>query len=188
MGWTVLVATHAATAVVCLLLGGYQLVRRVKGDVAHRLAGWAWIAGMLFVATSSFAIRDLRSGQLSLLHVLSVVTLVALIGGIHAARRGNVRAHRGRMRGSFLGLVGAFIGAVAVPGRLIPTFAVTEPLGALAAAVAAVVLTAGLIVLAHAISGFPPAWRVAGWARRTPADAGSAPGSRPRPRRAARAG
>jgi len=147
-GWDVLTATHASTASVGLLLGGYQL-RRVKGDRVHRSLGWVWVAAMGFVTTSSFAIRELRHGQLSLLHVLSVVTLASLIFGVVAIRRGNVARHRGAMRGSWFGLIGAFIGAVAVPKRRIPTFAVTDPLGATLVAVTILALTFGLIWLAH---------------------------------------
>ncbi len=150
-GWTVLLAAHATTALVCLLLGGYQLLRRTTGDLAHRIVGWTWVMGMLFVATSSFAIRDLRDGQLSLLHVLSVVTLVSLVLGVLAVRRGDIRGHRVAMRGSWLGLTGAFIGAVAVPDRLLPTFAVTDPVGALTAGGAIAVLTACVILLAHGV-------------------------------------
>ena len=129
----VLVATHAGTAVLCLGLGGYTLLRRHKGDVVHRLVGWSWVAGMTYVATSSFAIRDLRDGRFSVLHVLSLVTASALVLGIRAARRHDRQAHRGHMLGSYLGLAGAFIGAVAVPDRLVPTFVVTRPAGALTA-------------------------------------------------------
>jgi len=150
-GWSVLIATHASTASVGLGLGGYQLVRRVKGDRVHRIIGWIWVAAMLFVATSSFAIRELRHGQLSLLHVLSMVTLVSLVIGVVAVRRGNVAGHRGAMRGSWFGVVGAFIGAVAVPSRRIPTFAVADPVGATLAAVTIVALTFGLIWLAHRV-------------------------------------
>lgn len=148
-GWTVLIATHAFAAMACLLLGGWQLRRRITGDLTHRVAGWFWVAGMTFVATSSFAIRDLRDGRLSLLHVLSVVTLVSLVGGIIASRGHDVVAHRRRMRGSWFGLVGAFIGAVAVPARLVPTFVITRPLGALTALAAVIALTAGVITLAR---------------------------------------
>lgn len=148
-GSTVLIAAHATTALVCLLLGGYQLLRRTKGDRSHRLTGWIWVAGMTFVSTSSFAVRELRDGRLSLLHVLSVVTLVSLVMGVVAVRRRNITRHRASMRGSWFGLVGAFIGAVAVPERRIPTFVVTDPLGALTAAGAIVILTAGLVWLAH---------------------------------------
>jgi len=153
-GWDVLTATHASAASVGLALGGYQL-RRVKGDRVHVLLGWVWVVAMGFVTTSSFAIRELRHGQLSLLHVLSVVTLVSLLIGVVAIRLGNVVRHRGAMRGSWFGLIGAFIGAVAVPERRIPTFAVSDPAGAFAAAAAIVALTLGLIWLAHAVDRHP---------------------------------
>jgi uncharacterized membrane protein len=149
-GRTLLIAAHAVSALTCLGLGGYVLLRRTKGDAAHRAAGWCWVAGMTFVASSSFAIRDLRDGRLSLLHVLSVVTLVSLGLGIRAARRHDVRRHRANMRGSYFGLLGAFVGAVAVPDRAIPTFLVTDPWGALAAAAAIAATTATLIAAAHA--------------------------------------
>ncbi|WNV74273.1 DUF2306 domain-containing protein [Geodermatophilus sp. DSM 44513] len=149
-GWTVLLVGHATSALVCLGLGGQVLLRRRKGDAAHRAAGWCWVAGMAFVATSSFAIRDLRDGRLSFLHVLSVVTLAGVLLGLRAARRHDVRAHRVHMRGSYFGLVAAFVGAVAVPDRLIPTFVVTQPLRALGAAAAIALTTAVLVALAHA--------------------------------------
>ncbi len=95
-GWSVLVATHATAAGLGLLLGAYQLLRRVKGDRRHRVAGWVWVLAMTYVATSSFGIRELAGGRFSLLHALSVVTLVSLVLGILAARRGDVRRHRGR--------------------------------------------------------------------------------------------
>lgn len=152
--WTLLIAVHATTAVTCLLLGGYQILRRVKGDAAHRVVGWLWVAGMGFVTTSSFAIRELRHGRLSLLHVLSVVTLVSLVWGIVAIRRRNVPRHRGAMLGSWLGLVGAFVGAVAVPGRRIPTFALSDPLSAAAAAGLVVGLSVALIRLSSVLVHF----------------------------------
>lgn len=145
----VLVVAHAATAVLCLGLGGTALARRRKGDTVHRLLGWSWVAGMTFVATSSFAIRDLRDGRLSVLHVLSIVTLTALVLGVRAARRHDLRAHRGHMLGGYLGLVGAFVGAVAVPDRLVPTFVVTRPLGAVAALAVLVVCWTVLVGGAH---------------------------------------
>ncbi len=148
---TAVIAAHATTALVALLLGGYLLLRRVKGDLVHRVAGGVWSVGMLFVATSSFAIRELRSGHLSLLHVLSAVTVVSLVVGLAAARRHKLRWHRAAMRGSWFGLVGAFVGAVAVPGRRVPSFTVSHPLGALAAAGAIIVASAALIVAAHAV-------------------------------------
>ncbi len=144
-GYHLLIAVHAFTALMALPLGAYQLLRRRKGDRQHRRVGRTWVVAMGFVAVSSFAIRDLRPGQLSLLHVLSVVTLVTVTMGVVQARRGNIESHRGFMRGSWFGLVGAFTGAVAVPDRLIPTFVVTEPVQA-AGALAAVAACAVVII------------------------------------------
>lgn len=131
-----LLVTHLAAALVALPLGGYQLFRRTKGDARHVLVGRVWVGLMLYVALSSFGLRDLNNGSFSLLHVLSIVTLVSLALGIWRIRAGDVRAHRGAMTGSWLGLCGAFVGAVAVPDRTLPTFALDHPTGALAALLA----------------------------------------------------
>lgn len=160
-GHHLLIAAHAFVALVALPLGAYQLLRRRRGDRQHVRVGRAWVFAMGFVVVSSFAIRDLRPGQLSLLHVLSVVTLVTVTLGVLHARRGNIGAHRGMMRGSWWGLVGAFTGAVAVPDRMIPTFVVTEPVSALAALGAVAACAAALIGLGR----LDPLWAygVRGW-------------------------
>ena len=75
-GWSLLVATHAFAATVALVLGGVQLFLPTKGDRLHRHTGRVWVGLMVYVAVTSFWIRDIRAGQLSWLHVLSVVTLV----------------------------------------------------------------------------------------------------------------
>lgn len=142
---TPLLLSHVLAALVALPLGGYQLFRPTKGDAQHVLLGRVWVGLMLWVAISSFWIRDLRPGQLSLLHVLSVVTLVTVTLGVVSARRGNIAAHRGNMRGSWLGMCGAFIGAVAVPQRVIPTFVMSRPLDALVVIALLVGLTVVLI-------------------------------------------
>lgn len=142
-----LLLSHLSAALLALPLGGYQLFRRTKGDGRHRLVGRVWVGLMLWVSLSSFGLRELNHGALSLLHVLSVVTLVSLALAIWHIRRGNVPGHRGAMTGSWLGLLGAFVGAVAVPERALPTFAVGHPLGALAA-VATVAVVSWLVVAA----------------------------------------
>jgi len=142
-----LVAVHAFVALVALPLGAFQLLRKRRGDRLHRRVGRTWVFALGFVAVSSFAIRDLRPGQLSLLHVLSVVTLVTVTLGVVHARRGNIEGHRGMMRGSWLGLVGAFVGAVAVPDRAIPTFVLAEPVQALTAVAAVGLCTAAAVGL-----------------------------------------
>lgn len=142
---TPLIATHAFLALTSLLLGAWQLFASAKGTPAHRLAGRVWVASMLFVAISSFWITEIRDGRFSFLHVLSVVTIVTVSLGMLAAFRGNIESHRGNMTGSWIGLAFAFAFATAIPQRAVPTFVVTEPLGA-ALAFAAVVATTSLVV------------------------------------------
>lgn len=146
-GWTLLIASHALAASVAIPLGGWQLFRPTKGDRQHRNVGRVWVVAMLYVAVTSFWIRDLRPGQLSFLHILSAVTLVTVGLGVVAVRSGNIDLHRGNMRGSWFGLLGAFVGATVVPDRLIPRFVVTEPDQALLAA-ACVAATTVIVIAA----------------------------------------
>lgn len=151
MTWTILLATHAFAASVALPLGAWQLFFSTKGDHRHRVAGRVWVVLMLFVSFSSFWIKELRPGEYSVIHLLSILTIVTVSLGIWSARRGNIAAHRGNMIGSWCGLVGAFIGAVAVPVRHIPTFVVAQPADAAVAALL-VVLTSAAIVVASGVS------------------------------------
>ena len=147
--WTPLLISHVVAALTSVVLGGYQLWRRPRGDARHRLLGRVWAVLLLWTAITSFWIRDINEGAFSWLHVLSVVTLVTVTLGVVNARRGNVRAHRGNMVGSWLGAVGAMLAAIAIPGRMIPTYAVAEPSGALAFALSVLIMTV-LLVLAGA--------------------------------------
>ena len=110
------IGIHLAAAFLALIMGSAMLVR-TKGTSSHKLLGRTWVALMLVVAISSFWIR--RDG-FSWIHLLSIWTLISLACAVWFIRRGNVRAHQGFMVGTFLGLVGAGIGAFA-PGRLLST-------------------------------------------------------------------
>ena len=147
--WTPLLVSHVVAALTSVVLGGYQLWRRPRGDARHRLLGRTWAVLLLWTAITSFWIRDINEGAFSWLHVLSVVTLVTVTLGVVNARRGNVQAHRGNMVGSWLGAVGAMLAAIAIPGRMIPTYAVAEPGCALGFALSVLVMTF-LLVLAGA--------------------------------------
>lgn len=142
---SVLVIAHAFGASLALTLGGWQLVRRIRGDRAHRLVGRAWVVAMYWTVLSSFFITDLDPGRFSWIHGLSALTFATLSLGTWAAIRGRIDLHRHFMRGSYLGLIGAFLGAVAVPQRDIPHLLVDRPL-VLAAAVAAVVIATVTVV------------------------------------------
>jgi uncharacterized membrane protein len=152
---TVLIATHAFSALTSLLLGGWQLFFSVKGDAVHRFAGKVWVLLMLYVSVSSFWIRELRPGRFSLLHILSVVTIVSVILGIRDARRGNLRGHIGNMRGSWIGLSVAFVFAVAVPVRAIPQFVLTDPKQAAIAGLSVIVVAAVIVGTGRLVGRVP---------------------------------
>jgi uncharacterized membrane protein len=116
--FTLPIAIHLAAAVPALALGAAQLAR-AKGTPSHKALGWAWVVLMVAVAASSFWIFEIRKGAgFSSIHLLSVWTLVSLGCAIWFIRRGNVRAHKGFMVGTFLGLAGAGLGAM-LPGRFL---------------------------------------------------------------------
>jgi uncharacterized membrane protein len=76
---------------------------------------------MYSTAFSSFWIQDLRPGSYSWIHGLSAFTIVTLSLGLWNARRGRMRAHAGSMIGTYMGLLWAFVGVVAVRQRLMPS-------------------------------------------------------------------
>lgn len=105
---------HLLAAVAALVLGMVIMVSR-KGTLAHRRLGRWWVALMSVAALSSFWLTGIRAGW-SVIHLLSIWTLVAMALAIHFVRQGKVKLHRRFMVGTFLGLAGAAIGAL-MPGR-----------------------------------------------------------------------
>lgn len=111
-------AIHLAAVVPAIAIGVVQLFM-TKGTRVHKWMGWTWVLAMVVVALSSFWIMELRKGAgLSVIHLLSAWVLFALSAAIWHIRRGNVRAHKGFMVGTLLGLAGAGLGALA-PGRFL---------------------------------------------------------------------
>ena len=145
--WTLLIAAHAAGATLALFLGGYLVLRRRKGDQRHRRLGRIWIATMYWVAGSSFGIQELSPGHFSWIHGLSAWTIVSLTVAVWAARAGRVQTHRQFVVGSYLGLVGAGLAAMAFPVRLIPQTIVHAPLLLLLAVANLALVAAGIIAL-----------------------------------------
>lgn len=160
-----LIPLHAAGATIALVLGAYQLIRRVKGDRRHRIIGAVWVVAMYWTVISSFFIRELNPGHFSWIHGLSAFTFVTLTIGLWMAitargRVNRIRHHRGFMTGSYLGLLGAFIGAVVVPVRDIPQWAVHRPLELAAAALGCLAVAAAVIFFSG--RSVPPPSRIAG--------------------------
>jgi uncharacterized membrane protein len=112
------VQVHAFAAMAAFALGIVQLAAP-KGTVSHRTMGYAWVALMLVVAASSFAIHGIRQwGAFSAIHLLSIVVLALMPLAVLAARRHHVGTHRRAMISLFacaLVIAGAF---TLLPGRL----------------------------------------------------------------------
>ena len=143
--WNLLIAAHAIGATLALMLGGYVVVRRLKGDLRHRRLGRVWVLTMYWVAFSSFGIKQLTPGHFSWIHGLSAWTIVSLTVAVWAARTGRIRTHRHYVVGSYLGLVGAGLAATAFPVRLVPQTLIHAPLLSLVVLANIALVTAGII-------------------------------------------
>ena len=125
--WTVLIAAHAIGATLAVVLGAYVVLRRRKGDLLHRRVGRIWMVDMYWVSFSSFGIQRLSPGHFTWIHALSVWTIFSLTMAIWAAATHRIAQHRQWVVGTYLGLLGAGIAAVAFPQRLVPQTVVHHP-------------------------------------------------------------
>ncbi|MGD9982378.1 MAG: DUF2306 domain-containing protein [Hyphomonadaceae bacterium] len=111
-----LVQFHIATVVAALALGPVQFALP-KGTGFHRTLGWAWAGAMFSTAVATFFIRDMRDGQLSPIHIFSLMTFIGVPMALWLARV-KVASHARTMVSLYVGLVIAGVTAIA-PGRLI---------------------------------------------------------------------
>ncbi|MBT8163022.1 MULTISPECIES: DUF2306 domain-containing protein [Arthrobacter] len=121
---SVLVVSHLVAALYVIAIGPVQILRP-RRDRLHRTMGYLWVSAMYYVCLSSFWI--VSEGHFTWLHALSAFTLVTVTLGLMAAIKGNIRAHRGNMIGSFFGTLIAFGFAVGVPGRSLPRLMASNP-------------------------------------------------------------
>lgn len=113
------VVFHTGAALAAFLIGVLQLAGP-KGTRAHRAFGWAWVLLLAGVAASSFWIHELQVvGPFSPIHLLSILTLIALPYAVIRARQHEVKAHKRTMLGLFFGalvIAGVF---TLLPGRVL---------------------------------------------------------------------
>lgn len=93
---------HLATILVALVLTPLLLWRR-RGDVRHRVYGYVWSGAMMLTALDSFLIHMGGNGRFSLIHLLSLLTLIMVPVLVVAARRHDVVRHRRTVRGLIIG-------------------------------------------------------------------------------------
>ncbi len=101
---------HIAAALTAFAIGTALLIG-VKGTTVHRTLGWTWVGAMGTTAVSSFFIHQINPDGFSFVHLISGWTVIVLPMGVYAARRHDVKAHRSRM-------VGLFVGGLVVAGLL----------------------------------------------------------------------
>ena len=101
--WTrvpAIVWAHLATVLTATGLTPVILLRR-RGDARHRLLGTIWVAAMLATALLSLGVRT--EGRFSVIHILSVWTLIQVPIIWWSARTHNVVRHRRAVRGMVTG-------------------------------------------------------------------------------------
>jgi len=97
-----LIWLHLGTIIIALALTPMMLLRR-RGNRTHRRLGTIWVAAMLGTALISFAIRYANHGQFSIIHILSVWTLIQAPIIWWSARQHRVARHRSAVRGMVTG-------------------------------------------------------------------------------------
>ena len=112
------IQVHAFAAMFAFVAGAVQFALP-KGTPLHRALGWLWVTTMALVAIGSFWVNTIRQfGPFSWIHLLSIYVLVLLVVAVRAARRGDIRAHRATMLGTFVGALVIAGGFTFYPGRI----------------------------------------------------------------------
>lgn len=113
---------HLSAGIWVLVIGLLQLLRE-KGTASHKVLGRSWMLAMIIASVSSFWIKGFVDWFYGYgpIHVLSIWILICVAVSVSSARRGNVKLHRSFAVGAYYGTIGAALGAVLMPGRLLHT-------------------------------------------------------------------
>ena len=122
MTYTQLAYLHLATVLPAFAIGIFQLLRR-KGTPSHKFLGKIYMLLMLTTAFITLAmpahVGPRFLGHFGFIHAFSLLTLFSVPTAFFAARRGNIKAHRGAMIGLYVGgilIAGTF---AFMPGRML---------------------------------------------------------------------
>ena len=91
------IQAHAYLAFFAIILGAMQFALP-EGVLWHQSVGWTFAMAMMFVAGPSFFVHTINTwGIWSLIHLLSILTLVAVPLAVWRAHRHEVAKHRAGM-------------------------------------------------------------------------------------------
>ncbi|HEV7912641.1 MAG TPA: DUF2306 domain-containing protein [Albitalea sp.] len=125
------IVIHLVFALHALVLGPLALMAK-KGTRWHRASGYVWVTMMMGAAISSIFIRDFHLPNIAgytPIHILTIVTIVAVGGALYHVFNRNIPAHRKSMWAAYLGgCVGAGVFAL-LPGRLLGQLVWHQTLG-----------------------------------------------------------
>ncbi len=93
---------HLATITIALALTPVMLLRP-RGDRSHRRLGTIWVLAMFSTAALSFGIRTNQWGGFSVIHILSVWTVIQVPIIWWTARNHKIARHRSAVRGMVFG-------------------------------------------------------------------------------------
>jgi len=93
---------HLATMLTALVLTTTLFWNR-RGTRRHRQLGYAWVGSLFITALVSLDIRLVNRGGFSVIHLLSIWTLIQLPIIVWSARNHNHQRHRQAVRGMAIG-------------------------------------------------------------------------------------
>lgn len=93
---------HLVTIATALVLTPIMLLRQ-RGDKRHKQVGYIWVIAMFLTAAVSIDIRLINRGGFSIIHLLSVWTIIQCSIILWSARNRDTARHRSAVRGMVFG-------------------------------------------------------------------------------------
>ena len=112
------VKIHLVTVIPAFFIGTWLIFFSTKGATIHRALGVLYLTLMTVTAITTFFVRVLDSGKLSLIHLFIPLTLGGVIVTTVALRQGNIARHKRSMIGLYVGALLVAGGFTFLPGRL----------------------------------------------------------------------
>ena len=78
--------SHLILAILAVGFGIKNLLSK-KGGSTHKIIGWIWVSLMMYVAFSSFWIKELNDGLYSWIHLLSIWVIISLTLSIYFIKK-----------------------------------------------------------------------------------------------------